>query len=134
MPDEELLDELDELLEELEELEELLELLLEELDELLELLLDELEELLVVDDPEPLPTQVGSTKLPSWLPWKPKLVVCPGAKLPFQPILLAFTVLPLVLTSAFQLPLTCGASLKFRAICQPLTGEVPLLVTAIFNT
>lgn len=131
---EELLDELEELLEEL--LDELLEELEEELVELLELLLDELEleELLVVEEPEPLPTQAGCTKLPSWPPWKPKLVLCPGARLPFQLILLAFTVLPLVLRSAFQLPLTCGASLKFRAICQLLTGEDPLLVTAIFST
>ncbi len=67
------------------ELPEVLELLLEDELELLldveleleELLLDddELEELLELDDVVPLPTQAGSTKLPSWLPWKPNEVL-----------------------------------------------------------
>jgi hypothetical protein len=81
--DEELL-ELDELLLDEEELLELLledELELEELeldeDDELELLL-ELEELLLLDDEllEPLsPVQVGVTKLPLCVPWKPKLAL-----------------------------------------------------------
>jgi hypothetical protein len=117
-----------------------LELLLE-LDDEVELLLDdeELDVLLVVDvleldddeldDVVPLPTQAGATKLPSWLPWKPNDVLPPGCRLPFQLMLLAFTVLPLVLRLTFQLPVVCGASLKFSAICQLLTALLPLLVT-----
>jgi hypothetical protein len=101
-PEDELL-ELDEELEELlledeleleELLEEELELLLDdelellELDELLEdeleLLLDEdeldvLEEVLLELLLVPSPAQVGAAKLPSWLPWKPKPVLWPGA-------------------------------------------------------
>ena len=53
----------------------------------------------------------------------------PGCRLPFQLMLLAFTVLPLVLKLTFQLPVTCGASLKFSAICQLLTALPPLFVT-----
>jgi hypothetical protein len=117
-----------------------LELLLE-LDDEVELLLDdeELDVLLVVDvleldddeldDVVPLPTQAGATKLPSWLPWKPNDVLPPDCRLPFQLMLLAFTVLPLVLRLTFQLPVVCGASLKFSAICQLLTALLPLLVT-----
>jgi hypothetical protein len=70
---EELLDDELELLEE-----ELDELLLDEDEDDVELLLEELDdedELLVV----PSPAQVGAAKLPSWLPWKPKPVLWPGA-------------------------------------------------------
>jgi hypothetical protein len=66
----------------------LLELLLDEELELLvelELLLDD-EELDELDDElllelleVPSPAQVGAAKLPSWLPWKPKPVLWPGA-------------------------------------------------------
>lgn len=93
-------DELDEL-----ELEEVLddELLLElELDELLdELELLELEELL--DELELLPPeQVGRTKLPLCVPWKPKLVLWPADRLPFQETLPAVAVLPEVETLALH--------------------------------
>jgi len=110
-----------------------LELLLE--DELLldELLDDELElddELL---DDVPLPLQVGSTKLPSCVPWKPKLVLWPSPRLPFHEMLLAVTVLPDVDRLAFQLPVTLGASLKSSWICQLLIEPGPSLVTVTFN-
>jgi hypothetical protein len=70
--------ELDELLLELDELEllELEELLDDEL--LLELLEDELlldDELLELLDDVPLPEQVGGSKLPSCVPWKPKVAL-----------------------------------------------------------
>lgn len=83
---------LEELLDELEELEELV--LLEELDE------DELEDVLALEDEleleeeleEVLPFAVHERIVPvesSPFPWKPKLVVAPGAMFPFQLILLA---------------------------------------------
>jgi hypothetical protein len=114
------------------------ELLLDE-DELLELLLDELdeEELLLeeLDDEllPPSPTQSGSSKLPSWFPWKPNEALVPGCRLPFQPISLAVTVLPEVLKSTFQLPVTCGGSSNTKSTSQPLTVELPLLVTVTSN-
>ena len=113
-----------------------LELLDDELDELLLELDDELledDELEELDDESPSPTQAGSTKLPSWLPWKPKDVLCPGCRLPFQLMLLAVTILPDVLRLTFQLPVTCGASLKFNATCQLLIAVAPLLVTLTFS-
>jgi hypothetical protein len=115
--------------------EEPLELLEDELedDELeLEELLEELELLLELDEllEEVPPPQSGATKLPSWLPWKPKEVDWPGFRLPFQLIFLAVTVLPEVVKSTFQLPVTCGGSLKFIATCQLLTALLPPLVTA----
>ena len=132
----ELDDELDELLLEPDELE-LLEELLLELDELELDDEDELDELLLelelLDDDPPLPTQAGSTKLPSWLPWNPKLVLWPGCRLPFQLMLLAVTVLPDVLRLTFQLPVTCGASLKGSVTCQLFTALPPLLVTSTFS-
>ena len=82
----ELLDEL------LLELEDELELLLE-LDELLLELDDELE-LLLDDELVPLPVQVGTTKLPLCVPWKPNVVLWPADRLPFQATLVAVTVLP----------------------------------------
>ena len=109
-----------ELLEELDELDELLEL--DEDDELELLLDDELE-------PPPLPLQLGTTKLPSWLPWKPNAVDAPTPRLPFQPTSLAVTVLPDVLRLTFQLPVICGGSLKPSVMVQLLTDVLPLLVT-----
>jgi hypothetical protein len=111
-----------ELLDELDELDELL-----ELDDELELLLDELEEL--DDEPPPTPLQLGTAKLPSWLPWKPNEVEPPGLRLPFQLMLLAVTLLPEVDRLTFQLPVTCGGSLKARVIDQLLIALPPLLVT-----
>lgn len=124
LPPDELLE-----LEELEELDELLldELLLEELDELEEELelLEELEEL---DELLPDPTQVGRARLPSELPWKPKLAVCPEPRLPFQLRLDALTLLPEVLNCAFQPLVYCGLSANTTLTDQLLTAE-PLLVT-----
>ena len=108
-------------------------------DELLELeeeLLDELELLLLDEELElldellpPGPLQLGRTKLPSWLPWKPNAVEAPGPRLPFQPTSLAVTVFPDVLKLTFQLPVICGGSLKPSVMVQPLIALEPLLVT-----
>jgi hypothetical protein len=126
----------DELLEELEEELDELELELEdELDELEledELLLDEdeleLDELLV--EP-PSPVQVGNAKLPLCVPWKPNEVLCPAARLPFQPQqLLKVTVEvepPDIFT--FQLLVTLAGSLKPSSTAQPLMEPGPVLVT-----
>jgi hypothetical protein len=124
----------DELLDELEllELEELLlddelELLLE-LEELLEdeLLEDELELLEL-----PLPLQLGRTKLPLFVPWKPNVVLWPWARLPFQPQQLlndGVAVLPPA-TVTFQLPVTLAGWLNPSVTVQPLMEPGPSLVT-----
>jgi len=91
------------------ELEELEVLLLEELLELLDVefeeLLDDDEELLEED--EELESSLGSLQVgavndPLCAPWNPKLVVAPGAREPFQPILLAISVLPSSSRATFQ--------------------------------
>ena len=116
--------------------EEELELLLEE-DELLEeeLLEEELEleDELLLD--VPLPEQVGISKLPSCVPWKPNEVLCPCPRLPFQPQQLlndGVVVLP-PLAVTFQLLVTLAGSLKFNVTVQPLIEPGPSLVTATFN-
>src|SRR5690606_29822183 len=99
--------------------------LLEELLEELELLLDEeleLEEELELLDDVPLPLQVGRLKLPSCVPWKPKVVLWPWARLPFQSQQLlndGVEVLPPAIVT-FQLPFTLAGSLKFSVTVQPL--------------
>lgn len=119
-----LLDELEELLELLDELELLLdELLLE-----LELLLDE--ELDVLP-PGTMTVQLGASKLPSWFPWIPNVVLWPPARLPFQlQQLLTVTVevLPPDITT-FQPPVTLAGSLKPSSIVQPLIWLLPSLLT-----
>ena len=120
----------DELLE--DELEELL------LDEELELLLDDELELLLEDElddelelePPPVPTQDGITKLPSWLPWKPNIVLPPGNRLPFQATLDAVTsvVVPPDKT-AFQLPVTWAGSANLNSTVHESIGSPPLFVT-----
>jgi hypothetical protein len=132
LEDDELLLELEELLEDELELEELLlddelELLLE-LEELLEdeLLEDELELLEL-----PLPLQLGSTKLPLFVPWKPNVVLWPWARLPFQPQQLlndGVAVLPPA-TVTFQLPVTLAGWLNPSVTVQPLMEPGPSLVT-----
>lgn len=79
----------------------------------------------------PVPVQFTPPNEPSWLPCIPKLAVCPGAKLPFQLMLLAEIVLPDSTKFAFQPPVLCGASAKAMSTCQLLTAELPLLVTSI---
>lgn len=81
----------------------------------------------------PPPLQPGNTKEPSWLPWSPKVVPTPGCKLPFQPTSPAVTVLPETERSAFQLPVTCGASSNSSATSQLLMGVPLLLVTLTSN-
>jgi hypothetical protein len=146
LPDEDelelLLDELDDeelLVDELDELE-LDELLLDdELDEL-ELLL-ELDDELLLDEDEleldellvepPSPVQVGNAKLPLCVPWKPNEVLCPAARLPFQPQqLLKVTVeVEPPDTSTFQLLVTLAGWLKPSWTAQPLMEPGPVLVT-----
>src|SRR5690606_29693509 len=77
-------------------------------EELLETLtLDELElEDGVLDSP-PV-EQPGNTKLPLCVPWKPKLTLCPTARLPFQETSVAVTTLPDVARSTFQDPVMLG--------------------------
>ena len=41
--------------------------------------------------------------------------------------------MPEVLRVTFQLLVTCGGSLKFNVVFQPLTVLLPLLVTFTFN-
>jgi hypothetical protein len=108
--------ELDDELELLLELDELLELLFDEEDELEDELLlvdddelDELLELLVLDVLEPpSPVQLGNTKLPLCVPWKPKLVLCPADNKPFHETFVAVTELPDVDTLAFHEPVMPG--------------------------
>jgi hypothetical protein len=125
-------DELELLLDDEELLEDELELLLDEeeelLDEELELLLDE-EELL--EDEVSVPLQVGRTKLPSFVPWKPKEALCPWLRLPFQLQQLVndgVAVLP-PSTVTFQLPVTLAGWLKPSVTVQPLIEPGPSLVT-----
>jgi hypothetical protein len=132
-------------LEELEELDEVDALELEELldDELVELVLldEELEELLELDDEElelledevlvdvellellevPSPVQAGAAKLPSWLPWKPKPVLWPGASACQPQQLVNWYVVPLPDKVTFQLLVTVTFSGKVRVTVQPLT-------------
>jgi hypothetical protein len=57
----------------------------------------------------PLPAeQVGKTKLPLCVPWKPKLTLCPAARLPFHDTFLAVTVFPDVEIAVFQELVTPG--------------------------
>ncbi len=127
-------DELDEELELLDELEELLDvelelLLLEDKPELLEL--DVLEELLL--EVPPLPAQVGATKLPSWLPWKPKTLVAvwPGAGNCQEYMLVNWNVLPglVPVRVTFHCAITVTVSGKARVSVQPVNAVVPVLVT-----
>jgi hypothetical protein len=134
-PDEDELEllELDELLE--------LELLLDE-DELLEddeelLELDELLELLELEllDESPSPEQVGTSKLPSWVPCRPKLVLWPWPRLPFQPQQLVKVGVAVLAPDevTFQLLVTLAGSLKFSCTVQPLIEPGPSLVTVTFS-
>src|SRR5690606_7476917 len=103
-----------------------------EFEELLELLEDEDE--LELDD-VPSPEQVGNSKLPSWVPCKPKLVLCPCPRLPFQPqqlVNVGVLVLP-PLGVTFQLLVTLAGSLKFNVTVQPLIEPGPSLVTVTFT-
>jgi hypothetical protein len=122
------------------------ELLLEELElllELEELLEDELEledELLLDDDEEPLdepplPEQVGTLKLPSWVPWNPNEVLWPCPRLPFQPQQLVNDGVVVLAPDevTFQLLVTLAGSLKFNVTVQPLIEPGPSLVTVTFN-
>jgi hypothetical protein len=125
---------LDEELDDELELLELEELLLDELELLveLELLLDEvleLEELELLLE-VPSPAQVGAAKLPSWLPWKPKPVLWPGASACQPQQLVNWYVAPLPDRVTFQLLVTVTFSGKVTVTVQPLTWVVPLLVTA----
>jgi hypothetical protein len=78
---------------------------------------------------------VGRLKLPSWVPWKPNVVLWPGDRLPFQPqqlLNVGSMVLP-PLTITFQLLVTLAGSLKCNGIVQPLIALEPLLVTVTSN-
>src|SRR5690554_662022 len=97
------------------------------------LTLDELE----LDDEgvaSPPVEQPGNTKLPLCVPWKPKLTLCPTARLPFHETSVAVTVLLDAEMSAFQEPVTLGLWLKSSVNCQPLMAELPSLVTVTFRT
>jgi hypothetical protein len=119
---------------ELDELDELVEPVVEELelDELLELDEDELE--LLLEGP-PSPVQTGATKLPSWLPWKPKalLAVWPGAGSCQLCWLVNCHVVPGVLAAGvrvtFHWPTGVMVSGKVSVTVQPLNAVVPVLVT-----
>jgi hypothetical protein len=142
-----LLEELEELLLEEDELEVLLlldvdvmplELLLEELDELL---LDEeleLEELLLDEEVELVvelvsPVQVGAAKVPSWLPWKPNvlLAVVPGAGSCQSQQLVNWKVVPglVPVRVEFHWVVTVTVSGKVSVTVQPVSAVVPELVT-----
>jgi hypothetical protein len=117
-------EELDELLDEVLELE-----LVIPLEEELELLLED--ELLVV----PSPVQVGATKLPSCVPWKPKTLVAvwPGAGSCQLCWLVNCHVVPGALSDGvrvtFHWPTGVTVSGKFSVIVQLLNAVVPVLVT-----
>jgi hypothetical protein len=100
--------------------------LLEELEELeLELLLEE----------EPLlepssPAQLGAIKVPSWLPWKPNVVLCPGASACQLQQLLNWKSVPVpAVQFTFQALFTVTCSGKFSVTVQPFRVVVPVLVT-----
>jgi hypothetical protein len=77
---------------------------------------------------------VGAVLDPEWVPWKPNVVLAPGATTPFQAAFAAVTPAPCCVTVAFQAFVTRWSPAYVHATRQPRVAEAPVFVTVTVAT